>query len=309
MEEKYVIVDTAEGKKSISYVEWGIKGELPTVFCVHGLSRNSRDFDYLAQHLSLETTPARHVIALDMIGRGNSDWFTDKTLYGYPHYVHLCLSFLHILGITSVHWVGTSMGGLIGMFIASQNPCKWVCRDEHAPLSENGDTKEKIFKIKNPIKKLVLNDIGPYIPREGLERIGRYVGRDPHFENKTDALLYIQNICSTFGTLKSDQWQHLVNHGLKQCEDHSLSFKYDPAIGDAFQTALDDVDLTSVWYTMNQPTLVLRGSESDLLLKETVHDMAENPDCEFVEFKGVGHAPMLMCDEQIECVARFLMKE
>ena len=263
MQHKSIQLGTQDGGKTIAYTEWGDSQNPKVVFCVHGLSRNSRDFDILAKTLSKNY----RVICIDIIGRGESDWFNDQSLYAYPHYISLCLSFLQKLNIESVDWVGTSMGGLIGMFIASMPD--------------------------SPIKSLVLNDIGSFIPKQALRRIGQYIGKAPDFNSDFEAEVYLREICKSFGPLTDPQWRHLVQYGFKQDDSGQYQFKYDPAVGEAFQGDIEDVDLFAIWQLLQElPVLLIRGIESDILLKETAIEMSEGDHCQLSEFSGVGHAPM-----------------
>lgn len=277
MQQRSIQLGTQDGGKTIAYTEWGDSQNPKVVFCAHGLSRNSRDFDELAKALAVDY----RIICIDIIGRGDSDWFNDKSLYAYPHYISLCLSLLQKLDIESVDWVGTSMGGLIGMFIASMPD--------------------------SPIKSLVLNDIGSFIPKQALQRIGQYIGKAPGFNTDTDAEIYLREICKSFGPLTDPQWRHLVRHGFKQVDSGRYQFKYDPAIAEAFQGDIDDVDLFAVWQLLQElPVLLIRGAESDILLEETALEMSEDDHCELIEFAGVGHAPMLMAKDQISVIEKFL---
>ena len=278
MEQKTVVVTTPEGPHTLSYTDWGSDSLLPPVLCMHGLTRNARDFDFLAKALSAN----RRVICLDMIGRGGSDWFTDRQLYQHDTYCQIALQFLNTLEIDVVEWVGTSMGGLTGLFLAA------------TPATTSR------------IEKLVLNDVGSFIPAAPLKRIGDYVGTDPEFETLQMATQYLRTIAQSFGPLTDDQWQHLAEHSFAQRANQQYGFTYDPNIAWVFEQDIQDTDLTVFWQTIEQPTLLMRGKESDLLLSETANDMAERSNCKLVEFEGVGHAPMLMNEEQISAVIGFL---
>jgi len=274
---------SSKGFHRIHYTDWGDPGAERIVICVHGLTRNGRDFDFLAQALA----PDFRVVCPDIAGRGKSDWLYAKEDYAYPQY---CADMAALVArVTSggkprrVYWIGTSMGGVIGMLLAS--------------------------RPKSPIEKLVLNDVGTVIPKAALERIGAYVGRDPRFKTLDELEAMLRIVCAPFGPLTGAQWRHLTETGAKQHEDGSWGLCYDPGIAIPFQKGpLADVDLWQFWDTIACPTLLLRGAQSDLLLKETAMAMTQRgPRPKLVEFEGIGHAPMLMADDQIRIVRDFLL--
>lgn len=271
------------GFHRIHYTDWGDPAAERIVICVHGLTRNGRDFDFLAQALA----PDFRVICPDIAGRGNSDWLSSKEDYAYPQY---CADMAALIArVTAgskprrVYWVGTSMGGIIGMLLAS--------------------------RPKSPLEKLVLNDVGTVIPRAALERIGSYVGRDPRFKSLSELEAWLRIVCAPFGPLTDAQWRHLAETGTRQYEDRSWGLRYDPGIAIPFQKGpLADVNLWPLWDAITCPTLLLRGANSDLLLKDTALSMTQRgPRPELVEFEGIGHAPMLMADDQIKAVREFLL--
>lgn len=264
------------------YVEWGDPAAERVVICVHGLTRSGRDFDVLAEAL----LPDFRVICPDVVGRGRSDWLYAKEDYGYQQY---CADMTALIArVTSggrrkrIHWVGTSMGGIIGMVLAS--------------------------RPKSPIEKLVLNDVGTVVPKAALERIAAYVGRDPRFGNLDELEAMVRMVHAPFGPLTDAQWRHLTVTGAKQHEDGSWGMNYDPGIGIAFQQGpLADMDLWQFWDTIACPTLLLRGVQSDLLQKDNAVQMTQRgPKPGLVEFTGIGHAPALMAADQIKVVRDFL---
>ncbi len=270
------------GFHPLSYVEWGAQDAPHIVICVHGLTRNARDFDTLAQAL----TP-RRVVCLDVVGRGQSAWLRDPSDYGFPQYLADANALLarvtaHAPADAVIDWVGTSMGGLIGMFLAAQPGC--------------------------PLRRLVLNDVGPLIPKQALERIGAYVGQSAQFASLEEAAGYIRRISAPFGPLTDAQWHHLTEHGVRRDPDGSWRLIYDPAIAQGFAGPMADVELWPVWDRLALSTLVLRGKDSDLLSPETAYAMTQRgPKARLVEFEGVGHAPMLMADDQVQTVVDFLV--
>lgn len=283
MKSDFVLCLSSNGFHRVHYVEWGDPDAGNIVICVHGLSRNCRDFDFLAQAL----IPEFRVVCPDVVGRGKSDWLDAKEEYGYPQY---CADMTALIArVTAggepkrVYWVGTSMGGIIGMVLAS--------------------------RPKTPIEKLVLNDIGPVVPKSALERIAIYVGKDPRFKTFEELQGYVRMVSAPFGPLTDEQWHHLTLHGAKQHEDGSWGLCYDPDIALPFRKGpLANVDLWQFWDAVACPTLLLRGAQSDLLLKDIAAQMTQRgPKPKLVEFEGVGHAPMLMAEDQVRIVRDFLL--
>jgi pimeloyl-ACP methyl ester carboxylesterase len=272
-----------QGFLNLAYWEWEGPAAAPTVLCVHGLTRNGRDFDFLAEALSARF----RVICPDMPGRGRSDWLDDAGTYGFPFYLAVIGALYARLDVPAIHWVGTSMGGLIGMLFAALP--------------------------KSPVRRLVLNDVGPVLPKDGLERIGRYVGNDPGFSNRQELETYLRDVHSGFGALTDLQWRHLIAHSGRTRSDGRLGLAYDPKIGEAFRprepdTALRDVDFWPFYDQIRCPTLVIRGGQSDLLRSSDAISMSRRgPNAQIIEFPGIGHAPALMADDQIAAIRDFLL--
>ena len=267
------------GLHRMAYVEWGEADNPRVLICVHGLTRNGRDFDELARAMADEY----RVVCPDVVGRGRSDWLGVKTDYGFPLYMSDMVTLIARLDVETVHWVGTSMGGIIGMLLASQ------------PHS--------------PIRRLVLNDVGPVITALSLERIAQYVGRAPKFPTMEAAEAYVREVGAPFGRLTDAQWRHLTEYSVRPVEG-GFSMVYDPGLGDPFRAARDgkDIDLWDIYERIGCPTLALRGAESDLMEAATLQAMAERgPKAQTVEFAGVGHAPVLMDAGQIAVVRDFLL--
>lgn len=269
-----------QGFHRVAYVEWGAEDAPRTVVCVHGLTRNGRDFDRLAAALSQHW----RVACPDMVGRGRSDWLADPAGYGYPQYLADMTALIARLNVGSVDWVGTSMGGIIGMMMAAQP--------------------------KSPIRRLVVNDVGPFIPKAALQRIAAYVGLDPRFDSVGELEAYLRKVHEPFGPLSDPDWRHLALQGYRRLEDGRFALAYDPGIAVAFNTGIQDVELWSVWDAISCPVLVLRGGRSDLLLAETATEMTRRgPKATLVEFPEAGHAPGLMSAEQIAVVRDWLAAE
>ena len=268
------------GLHRMAYTEWGARDNPRVLVCVHGLTRNARDFDALARAMASHY----RVICPDVVGRGQSSRLRNPAGYGIPQYVGDMVTLIARLGVDSVHWVGTSMGGLIGMALASLEG--------------------------TPIQKLLLNDVGPLITVDALQRIATYVGADPTWASFDEALAYIKLISAPFGNLDEGQWRHLTEHSIAQRSDGRWGFRYDPLIAAPFKAAFadQDVDLWPLYEQIKCPTLVLRGADSDLLSRETWEAMgSRGPRAKLAEIPGVGHAPMFMNDEQISIARDFLL--
>jgi pimeloyl-ACP methyl ester carboxylesterase len=259
----------------LAYAEWGA-GER-VVLCIHGLTRNALDFDVLAAALA---RTGRRVIAIDMVGRGGSSWLADPHGYNVLNYVGHIGRFCAQLGIAPTDWVGTSMGGLIGM-VAAQSP--------------------------TVIRRLVLNDVGPFVAKEALAMIAFYVGITPKLESFEAVERYLRQIHSGFGPLTDEQWRHLATHSARR-DGAQWKLHYDPKISIAHaEGAKADIDLWPLWDSIKVPTLLLRGETSRILDAATAQRMTETgPRAKLVTFAGVGHAPALMAEDQIEAIERFL---
>jgi pimeloyl-ACP methyl ester carboxylesterase len=281
MRSDHVLGLSSRGFHHMRYYEWGDPANPRLVVCVHGLTRTGRDFDVLAEALS----PSFRVVCPDIVGRGQSDWLDAKQDYNYAQYMaDLTVLLAKVNGNSQnkIDWVGTSMGGLLGIIVAS--------------------TKN------NPIRKLVVNDAGMLVPKAALARLALYVGKDPRFPT-VDALEdHVRRISAPFGPLTDAQWRHLTIHCARQHADGTWGFCYDPAIANALAGEISDIDLTAFWDAVKCPTLLLRGSESDILSADTAHAMTQRgPRAILREFAGIGHAPMLMSDDQVASVKDFLL--
>jgi pimeloyl-ACP methyl ester carboxylesterase len=265
------------GFHRVVYYEWGDADNPRVVVCVHGVGRNGRDFDVLGEALA----GTHRVLAIDMPGRGESDWLADPNDYVFPTYLTTLVALIARSGVDTVDWIGTSMGGLLGIVAAAQP--------------------------KSPVARLVVNDVGPVIEATALERIRSYFGANPDFATYDEIERYIRTVSAPFGRLTDAQWAYVTRTNVRQRADGRWRLAYDPGIAVPFRASAAPTDLWGVWDAIRCPTLVLRGGESDLLSSATAAQMAaRGPRPAIVEFADVGHAPMLLSPEQIEPVARFL---
>ena len=265
----------------MAYTAWGDPAA-PVVVCVHGLTRNGRDFDALAENLSDQF----RVICPDLPGRGGSDWLPDPMLYQAQHYVTALAHLLAVIG-TDVAWVGTSLGGICGI-LASATP-------------------------GNPIAKLVLNDVGPFIPVEALSRIRAYMlasnasRRMERFTDLDAIERHLRLVHAPFGPLTDAQWAHLARHSTRTLPDGHLTMHYDPGIAVPMRdNPAAAVDLWAFWDRIRVPVLAIRGEVSDLLLPETLARM-EASGAKSLIVPDTGHAPALMDEAQIATVRAFLL--
>ena len=264
----------------MSYLEWGDPKNQKVLVCVHGLGRCARDFDNLAAALS----DKYRVVCPDVAGRGDSEWLRDPMLYQLPQYVGDMVTLIARLDVESVHWLGTSMGALIGMGLAAQPG--------------------------NPVQKLVVNDAGPVISKVSLERIAAYFGMAPTFPNIEAAEKYVRVVSAPFGPHTDAEWRFLTEVVVRKNDDGSLRLHYDPKIAEPFRATMPekDLELWPLWDAIRCPTLVLRGALSDLLTSATCEQMKlRGPKAKVVEIPGVGHAPTLMHEDQIKIVRDFLL--
>ena len=268
----------SNGFHRVAYTQWGDSDNPRVLVCVHALTRNGRDFDTLAAALAGDY----RVVCPDVVGRGASDWLTDKSDYGYPQYLSDMAALVAHLNADSVHWVGTSMGGLIGMLLAA------------LPGS--------------PVTRMVMNDVGPLIPKAALERIAGYVGDDPHFSDLQELDEYLREIYAPFGPFTDEQWQGLVRSSARALDNAKIGLAYDPGIAEPLKAMpKEDVDLWSTWSKVPCPVLVIRGEQSDLLLADTAEQMTTSgPGAELAVLAGMGHAPTLMSEDQIALVSDWL---
>lgn len=273
------------GLHHVAYKEWGDPQNSQVLVCVHGVTRVSDDFDNMAQALCDEY----RVVCPDIVGRGRSGRLRDPQHYAIPQYVSDMVTLLARVDAQTVHWFGTSMGGLIGMGLAALQD--------------------------SPIRKLVLNDVGPTLNAAALKRIGEYIGQDVRFPTFEDGMRYIRDISLPFGPHTDEEWRKLAADVLRQEKDGQWVRHYDLGLAIPFMNATPETTKQAeafLWQTYDAiscPTLLVRGTESDLLSPETAQAMtARGPKAKLVEFPGVGHAPTFMHADQISVVKEFLLE-
>jgi len=285
---------SATGGHRMAYWQWGNPECGHVVVCVHGLTRQGRDFDVLAQALCEKSGHSIRVVCPDVAGRGQSDWLTDPAGYQIPFYAADMLALLAQLKPTTLDWVGTSMGGLIGLVI---------CGQPDLPLPV-------------PVRRLVLNDVGPTIEWQALQRIGDYLGNTGKFESVQQAVDVMWATSSSFGTHTPAQWLALSRPMVKPMTDNpgSYTLHYDPAIAAPFKavtqesTVQGEAQLWQLYDNIKAQTLLVRGALSDLLSPATAQAMTQRgPQAKLVEFAGVGHAPTFVVDEQVQTLVSFLL--
>ena len=290
----FVDCPDSTGGHRMAYWQWGNPEAGHVIVCVHGLSRQGRDFDVLAQALVARSGDDLRVVCPDVVGRGKSDWLKEPMSYQIPNYVADMLALLAQVKPTMLDWVGTSMGGLIGMVIGGQPG----------------------LPLPVPVRRLVLNDVGPTIQWQALQRIGQYLGNAPRFASLEQAAQAMWVISTSFGPHTPEQWLALSQHMVKPMTDEKggVAMHYDPAIALPFRTvtpesaAQGEAALWQVFDNIKAKTLLLRGANSDLLSHETAQAMTERgPKAALMEFEGVGHAPTLIAPDQVQAVADFLL--
>ncbi|WP_066339468.1 alpha/beta fold hydrolase [Azohydromonas lata] len=263
--------------------EWGDPANDRVLICVHGLTRQGRDFSTLARAMSSEY----RVVCPDVLGRGHSDWLHDSAGYNVPFYVSDMVNLLARLNAREVDWVGTSMGGLIGLSLGAL--------------------------ANAPLRRMVLNDVGPTIEGEGLQRIADYVGVPRHWANEQEAAAFLHDISESFGPHTDEQWMEICRPQLRP-DGEGVTLHYDLHIADVFKQltpAVAQAGSAALWQAYDAlrcQVLLLRGAQSDLLSRETAQAMTQRgPRARVVEFEGVGHAPMLVQLDQVQAVREFLL--
>ncbi len=274
--------ESDSGTHRVAIREWGPANAARCVVCVHGLTGCARDFDVLAAALA---GAGYRVVCPDVVGRGDSDRLADPDGYQLKQYVRDMRALLAQLDLRAVDWVGTSMGGLIGM-----------------ALSGRPDT---------PIRRLVLNDIGPFVPSAALLRLGEHLGQDPIFPDLVAAEVYLRRTRAPFGPLTDAQWRAMAERTTRRAETGGYRLHYDPAVALRFRESMhEDLDLWRVWDAIECPVVVLRGGHSDLLIDETARQMTKRgPGATLIEFEECGHHPALLERHQNDPIVDWLLAD
>jgi len=270
------------GFHRINYLEWGAAGQhknKDTLFCVHGLTRNARDFDYFASRVC----DRYRVVCPDVVGRGDSDHITTADGYNYLQYNADMNALIARLNVTEVDWIGTSMGGIIGMVLASV--------------------------AQSPIRRLVVNDIGPEVSRDALLSIAEYIGRSDQFASLKEVENYLRSIYVEFAPMTDEDWAHMAKYSSRRTTSGTYRLKVDSRVGEAYRDSISffNVDMWDTWEKITCPVLVLRGKNSTFLTEDTAEKMlACGPETTLFEFDDTGHTPTLRNDEQVDVIANWL---
>ena len=290
----YVNCPDADGGHRMAYWQWGSPESEHVLVCVHGLSRQGRDFDVLAQAVCEASGNTIRVVCPDVVGRGQSDWLKNPMGYQIPAYAADMLALLAQLKPRTLDWLGTSMGGLIGLVLAGSPD----------------------LPLPAPIRRLVLNDVGPVMQWQALQRIGVYLGQAVRFDSLQQAADALWADSTTFGPHTPAQWLALSSRMVKPLPGvpGKLTLHYDPAIAVPFRTVTaesvvqGEAMLWQLYDNIKATTLLVRGAESDLLSVATAQDMTQRgPHARLIEFAGVGHAPTFVVDAQVQAVLSFLL--
>ena len=270
------------GFHRINYLEWGDVKKFhtqETLLCVHGISRTAHDFDFFAKKLCGQY----RIVCPDVVGRGDSDHLESADAYNYLQYNADMNALIARLGVTEVNWVGTSMGGIIGMVLAS------------VPQS--------------PIRRLIINDIGPEVSRDALISISEYIGRSGEFGSLKEIENHLRSIYTEFAPMTDEDWEHMTRYSSRRTKQGTWRLKVDPKVGESFRDSISyfNVDMWDTWEKITCPVLVLRGKESSFLTEDIAAKMLTcGPETTLVEFDDTGHTPTLRNDEQVDVIADWL---
>ena len=286
-----------EGQHRMAYWSWGEPSAAHVVLCVHGLTRQGRDFDRLAQALVARASGALRVVCPDVAGRGQSEWLPAGALYQIPQYAADMLALLAQLHaaapIERLDAVGTSMGGLIGMVLAGQPG----------------------LPLPAPMRRLVLNDVGPSISWASVQQMQQYVGQYGRYADLAEAAAVMRALSVGFGPVPDDVWLEMSSHMVRPLPDGGLTLHYDPAIGEPVRALTPEAAQAgeaAMWTLYDQiqaRVLLIRGQDSALFLPETARAMTERgPRARLVEWAGIGHAPTFTAPEQMDALAGFLLE-
>ena len=278
-EEHIHTIENGDSGHELAYCEWGEKEGFP-ILCVHGLTGNSTDFDYIAPALA---RLGYRVIAIDLPGRGNSTYFDDPLRYNYDQYLNDIYTLLHDLEIQHIDWLGISLGGLLAIRAASERPAL--------------------------IRRLIINDVGPEVPKHALDFIYNVIKVPYFFETVGELEARMRATRGlTWGPLSDDQWTHMAKCNARRTDDGRITYSYDPEIARIFETEpTGSSDLWPCWNTITQPTLILHGGKSVLLTQDIIKKMRQSgPKFDLITFDDCGHVPSLMTKEHISAISRWM---
>jgi pimeloyl-ACP methyl ester carboxylesterase len=268
------------GYHRVHYVEWGARDADRTILCVHGYSGNGRDFDPLARELARDA----RVVCVDVAGRGRSDWLPSALEYQFPQFLADIEQLIQRLEVERVDWIGTSMGGLLGMLAAAQP--------------------------KSRVRRLVMNDVGAFVPLAGLREIAGRLAAPERFASLKAVEAHLRETRSEWGEITDAQFRDLARHHARRLPEGGYRLHYDPKIGRILEPApfVDGLHFWDAWQRIECPVLVIRGEHSSILPASVAEAMLETrPDAELVEVPGAGHAPALMSAGEIERIRNFLV--
>lgn len=275
----------SESLHRLVYSEWGLSDARPLI-CVHGLTGNGHDFDYLAREL---IKSGYRLIAIDLAGRGRSDFLPNPLDYNYNQYCQDLMMLLTTLDLTKprcVDWLGISLGGLLGLKLAGMEG--------------------------SPVRRLIINDVGPEVPQEALDYIYDVIAQSYRFDdlNKLEARMR-QTRGLSWGPITDEQWRFMAEHNARALDKGGVTYAYDPMIAEVFKTEpTGALDLWPYWDKISCPVLVIRGGQSPILTEDILVEMQRRgPDFDLVTFEDCGHVPSLMAPEQIKEVEQWLNKK
>ncbi|MBX2807643.1 MAG: alpha/beta hydrolase [Cellvibrionaceae bacterium] len=275
----YYLGLSTEGFHRLYYRQWGSADSEHTIVCVHGLTRISHDFDVLAKKLSKKY----RIVCPDIAGRGNSDWFGNRETYNIAQYCSDINSLIAHLRVDKIHFIGTSMGGIVGMILSAM--------------------------AHTPIESLILNDVGPDIKRRELQNMGKYVGNAPIFETKQALYAYFkETYAGSCSLLNERQWKSVAKYSSFKTNG-GYRMHYDPKIGEAFRKnySFFNFDLWKYWHEIECPVMIIRGAESSFLEQDIAEKMSATlDDARLVEIEGAGHAPPLRTEKEVKIIGSFL---
>jgi len=289
MKENFIHGVSKEGFHKVIYSEYGSKNHDNTMICVHGLTRNGSDFHFVAKGLE----DHYRVICPDVVGRGRSDRFKNPEFYKYAQYIMDMNVLINSLHVSNLDWMGTSMGGLFGIIMASMP--------------------------NTPIRRLILNDIGPFIPKTAVDRIKTYAGMKLSFKTRKEGETILKQLYAPFGIKEPEHWQHIIDHSIIEDNDGTFTLDYDPGATSAVQDDEQDEDALShqdqdgniifwqYWEKIKCPVLVINGASSDILPPHIIEEMkTRGPQFDYIQIPDAGHAPALMDPEQVALIREWL---